>query len=447
MASPLVNLREKEYLEIKKTFHKQGVKYFSFFCEESRYTAFEFFSDNSINFLTKFISGLGITLFQDNRLAHRAYSKDKLYLLERELGIKEDLFFFEGKREQEEKQDSLDKYIDSVGIEKNKRIRNIRILKRKLDQQVWAGNIYGNFGHEKRVWVQYKVQAFVKYKDDIIELERGGGFSKDNEFHLKHYLEDLIKISDGVISNAKEINFGGEIPIILSSGEGNVLFHEVLGHPLESDYVIHNISPIKMKMLNQKIAPDFLTVFDLGSIDQERSCFKLDDEGFITKSKILIENGVLRNFITDGISLLIYQSGSGGNSRRESFLYPPLPRVSSLSIREGKYDEQEMIESIKKGIFINKLGNGEIKIQNGYFSFQIKESFFIENGKLKFPLVGGYIKGNLWSLLENIEMIGKNKKFDSGLGYCRKKGQNLIVRVSGPSIKIKKLFYYSKKWS
>jgi TldD protein len=225
----------------------------------------------------------------------------------------------------------------------------------------------------------------------------------------------------------------GIMDVVMQNGWGGVLVHEAVGHPLEADNIAKGIGAFTGKM-GQKVASDCFTMIDDGTLKNFRGTINFDDEGTKASRNVLIENGVLKGFMTDILSARQLSMARTGNGRRESFRYLPIPRMTNTFIEQGKDNPEDILASTKKGIYIQSLSGGSVNPVTGVFNFTCRESYLIENGKKTFPVKGATLIGSCLDVISNIDAVGNN--LDFGPGICGK-GQSAEVSVGQPTVRIR----------
>ena len=230
----------------------------------------------------------------------------------------------------------------------------------------------------------------------------------------------------------------GEMPVVLAAGPSAILLHEAIGHGMEADFNRKRISIYADKM-NQSIANDQVTIVDDGTIGGARGSINVDDEGNHTERTVLVENGVLRSYMHDELSAKHYGITPTGSGRRQSFRHAPLPRMRSTVMEAGPHDPQEIIESVRNGIYCVSFANGAVHIGGGDFSFYMKTGFLIEDGKLTKPIKDVNIIGNGPEALARIDMVGNDLMIDEGGWTCGKDGQSVPVSQGMPTVRVSSL--------
>lgn len=227
----------------------------------------------------------------------------------------------------------------------------------------------------------------------------------------------------------------GEMPVILGNSWAGVILHEAIGHGLEGDFNRKKTSAFSGRM-GEKVASNGVTIVDNGTIAGRRGSLNVDDEGNPTQNTVLIEDGILKGYMYDELNSRLMGVSSTGNGRRQSYAYTPIPRMTNTYMLNGAYDPQEIIASVKEGIYAADFAGGQVDITSGNFVFDATSAWKIENGKLAYPVKGCALVGNGPECLKHITMIGNNSSLDSGIGSCGKDGQTVPVGVGQPTIRL-----------
>jgi TldD protein len=230
----------------------------------------------------------------------------------------------------------------------------------------------------------------------------------------------------------------GNMPVVLGSGWPGILLHEAIGHGLEGDFNRKGTSAFTGR-IGERVATEQCTVVDDGTLLGRRGSLTVDDEGTPTRCNTLIEKGVLKGYMFDKLNARLMNQQSTGNGRRESFAHTPMPRMTNTYMLPGKYDPEEIIASIDKGIYAPNFGGGQVDITSGKFVFSASEAYLVENGKKTVPVKGAMLIGNGPEVLTRVSMVGNDLKLDAGLGTCGKDGQSVPVGVGQPTIRIDSL--------
>ncbi len=335
---------------------------------------------------------------------------------------------------------------DKVGL-----LHKLDITARAYDPKI--KQVLGGYGESQRkVWIYNSEGVFVEDDRNMIEL-RGGVVAQQNgtiqqsfsgfggqlglelldNHDIDSWITDLaesgVKMLDAKPSPA------GEMTVAMCNGWGGVLFHEACGHQMEADFITKGESAYAGKV-GEQVANPIITAIDDGTIPGRRGSLRFDDEGTPTQKTVLIENGVLKEYMWDLVEARrVGRDGTTGNGRRQSYRHLPMPRMTNTFIDNGEHDPQEIIESVDKGIYIKRMAGGQADIAKGDFVFNATEAYLIENGKLTTPLRGATVTGNGPEVLKEIDMVGNDLALDPGMGMCGK-GQWARVSVGQPTIRI-----------
>ena len=213
------------------------------------------------------------------------------------------------------------------------------------------------------------------------------------------------------------------------------VLHEAIGHGLEADFNRKKTSAFA-GLLGKRVASDKVTVVDNGTLPSRRGSLNVDDEGSPTQNTMLIEGGILKGYLSDKLSSRLMQMADTGNGRRESYEHIPMPRMTNTYMLAGQDDPQDIIRSVKRGLYAVNFGGGQVDITSGKFVFSASEAYLIENGKVGAPVKGATLIGNGPDVLTRVSMVGNDLKLDEGVGTCGKDGQSVPVGVGIPTIKV-----------
>ncbi len=227
----------------------------------------------------------------------------------------------------------------------------------------------------------------------------------------------------------------GMLPVVLGNGWPGVLLHEAVGHTLEGDFNRKGSSLFSGRMGEQIVSP-LVTVVDDGTLPNRRGSLTIDDEGTSTQCTTLIENGRLVGYIQDRLNARLMGVAPTGNGRRESFAHLPMPRMTNTYMRAGESDPEDIIRSVKRGLYAVNFGGGQVDITSGNFVFSATEAYLIEDGRITRPVKGATLIGNGPEALSRISMVGRDLALDNGVGVCGKEGQSVPVGVGQPTLKI-----------
>jgi TldD protein len=252
---------------------------------------------------------------------------------------------------------------------------------------------------------------------------------RDPAWHGREAARIALAMLDAVDAPA------GEMEVVLGPGDSGILLHEAVGHGLEADFNRKKTSNYT-DQIGQPVASPLCTVVDDGTVMHSRGAINTDDEGQPGKSNVLIENGVLVGYMHDKMSARHYGVAPSGNGRRQSFRHMPLPRMTNTNLLAGPHDPEEIIRSVKRGVFACRFSGGQVNISNGDFVFSLTESYLIEDGKITAPLKGVNLIGNGPEVLRRVTMLGNDFQLSDGIWTCGKDGQSVPVGVGTPTVKI-----------
>ncbi len=270
----------------------------------------------------------------------------------------------------------------------------------------------------------------------------GGGGRVANEFYThtqstpEFYGEEAAR--GAIVQLTARDTPAGEMPVVLGPGWPGVLIHEAVGHGLEADFNRKKQSAFA-GLMGQRVATDKVTVVDNGTIAHRRGSLNVDDEGVPTRENVLIENGILKQYMSDKLSAKLLGVPSTGNGRRESYASIPMPRMTNTYMLAGQDDPEEMVRSVSRGLYAVNFSGGSVDITNGKFVFAASEAYLIENGKVTAPVRGAMLIGNGPESLQYVSMVGHDLALDAGIGTCGKRGQGVPVGVGAPTLKLDRM--------
>ena len=230
----------------------------------------------------------------------------------------------------------------------------------------------------------------------------------------------------------------GPMEVVLGPGWPGILLHEAIGHGLEADFNRKKTSAFA-GLLGQKVASELCTVVDDGTLPFRRGSLNVDDEGNPTQQTVLIENGILQGYLQDRLSSKLMGASLTGNGRRQGYDHIPMPRMTNTFMMAGQSTPDEIIRSVKKGLYAGHFGGGQVDITSGKFVFSASEAYLIEDGKITTPVKGASLIGDGPTVLREVTMVGNDLQLDQGLGICSKEGQSIPVGVGLPTIKIREI--------
>ncbi len=262
------------------------------------------------------------------------------------------------------------------------------------------------------------------------------GLAYFDDAHIEEYVSSAVKAA---LTNLESRPApAGEMTVVLGPGWPGVLLHEAVGHGLEGDFNRKGSSAFA-GMIGKRVAAKGVTVLDDGTIEQRRGSLNVDDEGNATQKNVLIEDGILKGYIQDSMNARLMKVKPTGNGRRESYAAVPMPRMTNTYMLSGDKKPEEIVASIKRGLYATNFGGGQVDITSGKFVFSASEAFWVENGKIQYPVKGATIVGSGPESLKKVTMIGNDLALDSGVGVCGKEGQSVPVGVGQPTLRIEGL--------
>lgn len=342
--------------------------------------------------------------------------------------------------------------IASLGAtEKVKLLEKLEKMARQLDSRITQvmASIAGEYdvvmvarhdGHlaaDIRPLVRLSLQVIAEQDGRREQGSSGGGGRFDFSYFTDEILLDYAQkaVDQALINLDAKPAPAGSMTVVLGNGWPGILLHEAIGHGLEGDFNRKGSSAFS-SMIGQQVAAKGVTVVDDGTIANRRGSLSMDDEGNPTSSTVLIEDGILRGYIQDSLNARLMGSNITGNARRESYAHIPMPRMTNTYMHNGHIPPEEIIKSVKKGLYAANFGGGQVDITSGKFVFSAAEAYMIEDGKITYPVKGATLIGNGPDVLTRVSMIGNDMKLDSGVGTCGKEGQSVPVGVGQPTLKI-----------
>ncbi len=265
----------------------------------------------------------------------------------------------------------------------------------------------------------------------------GGGGRTDYSYFTDELLREyaLAAVHQAVVNLDAQPAPAGTMTVVLGSGWPGILLHEAVGHGLEGDFNRKGSSTFAGRV-GTRVASKGVTVVDDGTIPDRRGSLNIDDEGNPTQRTVLIEDGILKGYMQDSLNARLMGVAPTGNGRRESFAHLPLPRMTNTTMLAGDKSVDEIIKSVKKGIYAVNFGGGQVDITNGKFVFSMSEAYLIEDGKVTSPVKGATLIGSGPDAMNQVSMIGNDMRLDPGVGTCGKDGQSVPVGVGQPTLRI-----------
>jgi len=330
------------------------------------------------------------------------------------------------------------KKADEVGRRLDPHIRQVKVLYRDYNQILSIANSEGIWVRDERIGTLFSVQV-VSAEGDIIQTgyEPVGG-RVGFELFNQHPPEEVAQVAAQralLMLRARKAP-SGRMTVVLSSQAGGTMIHEAIGHGLEADLAQEGLS-VYSKKIGQTVASPLITVVDDPTLPQKRGSYVFDDEGTPSRRTLLVEKGILKGYLYDRLTAFKDGVEPTGNGRRESYRYKPIPRMSNTMILPGKSKPEEIIRSVEKGLWVKKMGGGQVNTVNGDFVFEVSEGYLIEKGCVGEPVRGAILTGNGPQILKDIDMVGDDLGF--GIGTCGKDGQGVPVSDAQPTLRIPEL--------
>jgi len=288
-----------------------------------------------------------------------------------------------------------------------------------------------------RPLVRLSVQVIVESNGRREQGSSGGGGRFDYAYFTDEVLQDYAAkaVHQAVINLDAAPAPAGNMTVVLGSGWPGILLHEAVGHGLEGDFNRKGSSVFSGR-IGERVAAKGVTVVDDGTIADRRGSLNMDDEGNPTQRNVLIEDGILIGYLQDTLNARLMGVPVTGNARRESYAHIPMPRMTNTTMMNGTRDPQEIIASVKRGLYAVNFGGGQVDITSGKFVFSTAEAYMIEDGKITYPVKGATLIGNGPEALTRVSMIGNDTALDPGVGVCGKEGQSVPVGVGQPTVRI-----------
>ena len=295
----------------------------------------------------------------------------------------------------------------------------------------------GILAADVRPLVRLSLQVIVEDHGRREQGSSGGGGRFDYAYFTDDVLEDYARraVDQALVNLEARPAPAGTMTVVLGPGWPGVLLHEAIGHGLEGDFNRKGTSAFSGR-IGERVAAPGVTVVDDGTLARRRGSLNVDDEGQPTQRNVLIENGVLKGYMQDSLNALLMKVRPTGNGRRESYAHIPMPRMTNTYMLNGEKPREEIIASVKNGLYAVNFGSGQVDITSGKFVFSASEAYVIENGKLTHPVKGATLIGNGPDALTRVVLIGDDMALDPGVGTCGKEGQSVPVGVGQPTLRI-----------
>ena len=331
--------------------------------------------------------------------------------------------------------------IDAATRALDARLEQVIISMTSSQDLVLVAGSDGTLAADVRPLVRFNVSVILEQDGRREQGYSGGGARADLTYFLAgdrpmEYAREAVRQATVALEAVPAP--AGTMPVVLGPGWPGILLHEAVGHGLEGDFNRKGTSAFSGKV-GQRVAARHCTIVDDGTIPNRRGSLAIDDEGTPGKYNVLVEDGVLRGYMQDKLNARLMGVAPTGNGRRESYAHMPMPRMTNTYMLAGPHDHEEIIASVKKGLYAPNFGGGQVDITSGKFVFSASEAYLIENGAITAPVKGAMLIGDGPDALTKISMVGNDLRLDDGVGTCGKEGQSVPVGVGQPTLKIDEL--------
>ena len=327
------------------------------------------------------------------------------------------------------------KRADRVAWGHDKRVQQVKVVYGDLTKEVQIATSNGEMINDERIYALLYVQVVAASGDKMQTGYHPVGGLAGLELLTENPPEQVAEVAAAQAIQMLQARKApaGTMPVVISAEAGGTMIHEAVGHGLEADLACERLSVYHDK-IGERIGSEVVTVIDDASLPGRRGSFRFDDEGVPAQRSVLVENGVLKSYLLDRRYAMQTGSSSTGNGRRESFRHRPICRMSNIFIAPGREDPAAIIRSVDKGLYVRKMGGGQVNTVNGEFVFEIPESYLIENGQLGEAVRGAVLTGNGPDVLNSIDKVGNDQGW--AIGTCGKENQGVPVADAQPTIRI-----------
>lgn len=328
--------------------------------------------------------------------------------------------------------------IDAQARKLDSRVEEVIVSLSGVYEHILVANQDGHLLADVRPLVRLNVTVIVQENGKREQGSMGGGGRCDyGMFFEKEAAFDYAKeaVRQALVNLEAGEAPAGNMTVVLGAGWPGILLHEAIGHGLEGDFNRKGTSAFSGRV-GERVASELCTVVDDGTLQGRRGSLSIDDEGTTSQNTVLIENGILKGYMQDRLNARLMGVSSTGNGRRESYAHLPMPRMTNTYMLAGHHHPEEIIKSVKNGLYAKNFAGGQVDITSGKFVFSASEAYLIENGKITRPVKGATLIGNGPDVLTKVSMVGNDLELDSGVGTCGKDGQSVPVGVGQPTLKI-----------
>ncbi len=332
--------------------------------------------------------------------------------------------------------------LDRVARAEDPRVQEVNASLTGVYEEVLVAATDGTLATDIRPLVRLSVSVLVEEDGKREHGGSGGGGrfgyeyflgTEDGEIRADHFAREAVRMA--LVNLSAVAAPAGLMPVVLGAGWPGVLLHEAVGHGLEGDFNRRGASVFSGK-IGQQVTSSLCTIVDDGTIGDRRGSLAIDDEGVPGQYNVLIENGILKGYMQDKLNARLMVVDPTGNGRRESYAHLPMPRMTNTYMLAGETSPEEIIASVKNGLYAPNFGGGQVDITSGKFVFSTSEAYLIENGKITRPVKGATLIGSGIEAMQQVSMVGNDLKLDKGVGVCGKEGQSVPVGVGQPTLKL-----------
>ncbi|NIY84013.1 metalloprotease TldD [Vibrio hepatarius] len=346
---------------------------------------------------------------------------------------------------EKEQKTKLLKALDAYIRTKEPLIKEVSISLSGVHEQMLVAATDGTYAGDIRPLVRLSISVLAQRGERRERGSAGGGGRFGYDFFISEqqgsqvayqFADEAIRMA--LVNLEAEAAPAGAMPVVLGSGWPGVLLHEAVGHGLEGDFNRKESSVFSGKV-GQKVTSELCTIVDDGTLKDLRGSLNVDDEGVKGQYNTLIENGVLKGYMQDKLNARLMGVAPTGNGRRESYAHLPMPRMTNTYMLPGQHTPEEIISTVKKGLYAPNFGGGQVDITSGKFVFSASEAYLIEDGKITRPVKGATLIGSGIEAMQQVSMVGNDLSIDRGVGVCGKAGQSVPVGVGQPTLKLDSL--------
>ena len=451
--------------ELEKYLQKclsTGVDFAEIFLEESNYKTIKLSDEVIQNVYSDYIKGIGIRICLKDKTVYgctnniqnidniitRLISNFSEKPIKKNINLQEKVIYKDDIKIPHNKYSITNKKnllynINAIARKESEKVNQVEVKLVEEDEKIIIANTNNLYTEDNRTLTRLSITTFVKENDKIEKAYIAPGFKKGYEFIDDVNIEQMTKetVHNALEKlSAKECP-SGEMPVIIGNGFGGVIFHEACVHSLEATSVAKG-SSVFSNMLGKTIASPKVTIVDDGTLKHEWGSLNIDDEGAPTRRNILIKEGVLTSYLIDYINSKIMKSQPTSSGRRESYKFSPTSRMTNTFLLPGTDKIEDMISSIKYGLYAKNLGGGSVNTSTGDFNFAVNEAYLIENGHITTPVKGASLIGNGSEIIKRVSMVSDDLKL--GTGMCGSISGNIPVTVGQPTIKVDKILVGGK---